>query len=83
MLAMKILKIAFAAAFALLMFAASPLTASAAEWGYWHPVPVAAPVVPVERPAFQPVYYSYGYAYHHGSACRNWWFRVHHRRICG
>jgi hypothetical protein len=61
---MKIWKMAFAAAFALLMFAASPMTASAADWGYWHPVPVA------------------GY-YHHGSACRNWWFRVHHRRICG
>jgi hypothetical protein len=80
---MKIWKMAFAAAFALLMFAASPMTASAADWGYWHPVPVAAPVVPVQIPAFQPVYYNYGGYYRHGSACRNWWFRVHHRRLCG
>ena len=79
---MKIWKMAFAAAFALLMFAALPTTASAADWGYWHPVPVAAPVMPVERPALLPVNYNYGY-YHRGSACRNWWFRVHHRRLCG
>jgi len=81
---MKIWKMAFAAVFALLMFAASSITAAnAADWGYRHPVPIAAPGVPVSTPAFQPDDYNYGYYHHHGSACRNWWFRVQHRRLCG
>jgi hypothetical protein len=70
---MKLLKTAFAASFALLMFAL-PVGASAADWGVWQPTqPASSSIVPAE----------YYYHHHWDGRCHNRWFRIHHHRICG
>jgi hypothetical protein len=71
---MQLWKIAFAASFALLMFA-MPVGASAADWGSWQPTETqSSSIVPA------------GYYYHHhhwDGRCRHRRFRIHHHRICG
>jgi hypothetical protein len=70
--AMKLWKTAFAASFALLMFA-MPVGASAADWGSWQPTKdQPTSIVPVEY-----------YHYHGDYRCHHRWFRIHHHRICG
>jgi hypothetical protein len=65
---MKLWTTAIAAIFALLTL----LPASAgAEPIVWQPPAI-------QQAAYYPVYYPYG----RPRACRNWWFRIHHRRLC-